>query len=406
MKRWMSLLLCAVLLLCGVCSSAENEGINEADMAAYAGCVNALAVEYGIPVILWDCSVHVNRAQLRVNYPQYVEAIMACYPSGRDPGNAGDDGAFEAESAAEAAANFGPGFNLGNTLDATSYNIEQEKASTVGWIVQWGKKGAGGRVLPEAWETAWGQPLTTPAIADYIVSLGFGTVRIPVTWAEHLDSEGRVDPLWMARVQEVVDLFHSRGVYCIINLHHDGGADGWIEASEAGYAQYHERFASVWTQIAEVFEPYDERLLFESMNEVLDERNNWNAPSPEAARWINAWNQLFVDTVRATGGNNAERNLLVMTYSGGGARGNFDSFVLPRDPAEGHLMITVHNYDPQAFTWTNATWTRMTARWDEAVHGSQLRGEFQLYQEYAEKLGVPVVVGEYNADPKKYADYD
>ena len=406
MKRWISLMLCIVLLLCSGCSAADNEGINEADMAAYAGCVNTLAAEFGIPVILWDCSVHVNRTQLKVNYPQYVEAIMACYPPRTDPGNAGDDSAFEAESAAEAAVNFGPGFNLGNTLDATSYNIEQERAGTAGWIVQWGKKGADGKVLPEAWETAWGQPLTTPAIADYIVSLGFNTVRIPVTWAEHLDGENRIDPLWLARVKEVVDLFHSRGVYCIVNLHHDGGADGWIEASEAGYAQYHDRFASVWAQIAEAFKSYDERLLFESMNEVLDDRNNWNAPSPEAARWINAWNQLFVDTVRASGGNNAQRNLLVMTYSGGGAEGNFANFVLPEDPAEGHLMITVHNYDPQAFTWTTATWTKMTARWNEAVHGGQLRQAFRLYRQYSEKFGVPVVVGEYNADPKQYADYD
>ncbi len=411
MKRIAALLLALALLLGISCGAEEavppvETEYNEADLAAYAACINGLAVRYGVPVILWDCSTHVNRASLSLNHPAYVEAIMACYPPCADPGNAGDDAVFEEESAREAADRFGPGFNLGNTLDATSYSLEQARRGEEGWIVKWGQKDAAGRVLPSAFETAWGQPLTTQAIADYIIGLGFRVIRIPVTWAEHLDAEDRIDPAWLARVREVVDCFHSRGVYCILNLHHDGGADGWIEASEASYAQFSPRFAAVWTQIAEAFADYDERLLFESMNEVLDAHNNWNAPGPEAAKWIDAWNQLFVDTVRATGGSNARRNLLVMTYSGGGAAENFDRFTLPRDSAEGHLMITVHNYDPQAFTWTNATWTRMTARWDGAVHGALLEREFQLYQRYAEQFGVPVVVGEYNADPKRYADYD
>ena len=398
-------LLLAGLVLPGCAETAEDE-INEKDMAAYAECINRLSVEYGIPVILWDCSVHVNRAGLSVNYPMYIDAITGCYPDKTDPGNSGDDTVFEEESARQAADNFGPGFNLGNTLDSTSFNIEEARKGGKGWIVQWGAKDSAGRVKPTAWETAWGQPMTTQKLADYIISLGFTTVRIPVTWAEHLDGEDNVDAAWMARVKTVVDYFHYRGVYCIINLHHDGGADGWIEATRESYETYSGRFASVWRQIAETFGDYDERLIFESMNEVLDGNNNWNTPSADASGWINAWNRLFVDTVRETGGNNALRNLMVMTYSGGGADGNFASFVLPEDPADHHLMITVHNYDPQGFTWTNATWTKMTARWDENTLGGVLRRDFAVYAKYAEKFDVPIVVGEYNADPKKYADYD
>lgn len=406
-KRIISMLLGLALIIAPVSAvCAEESEYNESDLAAYAACVNSLSVEYGVPSILWDCSVHVNRRELRVNYPAYVEAIMSCYPADRTPGNGGDGSAFEEETAFEAAANFGPGFNLGNTLDSTSYNLTDARAGKKGWIVQWGKKDAQGNLLPEAWETAWGQPLVTEEQVEYILSLGFSTVRIPITWAEHLDENDRIDPMWMARVREVVDMFHSRGVYVIINLHHDGGADGWIEASSASYNAYSGRFASVWTQIAETFADYDERLLFESMNEVLDARNNWGSPTPAASEWINAWNALFVRTVRATGGNNEKRNLILMTYSGGGAEINFTSFVLPEDVIPGHLMITVHNYDPQGFTWTNATWTRMTARWDEATHGSVLRKSFEIYRRYSEQLGVPVVLGEYNADPKKYADYD
>lgn len=405
--RRLTAALCGVMLLCACLpAAAAGPAVNEPDMAAYAACVNSLAVEYGIPVILWDCSVHVNRAEQRVNYPQYVEAIMSCYPERTAPGNGGDNGAFEEETAFEAAAHFGPGFNLGNTLDSTSFNIADAARGEKGWIVKWGARDAQGNLLTEDWEKAWGQPVTTQEIADYVIGLGFNTIRVPVTWAEHLDENDQVDPRWMARVREVVDYFYGRGVYVIVNLHHDGGADGWIEATEASYTAFSGRFASVWSQICETFADYDERLLFESMNEVLDGANNWNAPSPDAAKWINAWNQLFVDTVRASGGNNARRNLIVMTYSGGGADGNFSRFVLPEDSAENHLMITVHNYDPQAFTWTNATWTKMTALWNESEHGGVLRSGFRTYARWSEHFGVPVVVGEYNADPKNYADYD
>lgn len=406
-KRMLCALLCAMLLLGSAPAAwAEGDEYNVSDLAAYAACINSLSVEYGVPSILWDCSVHVNRSELCVNYPAYVDAIMSCYPADRVAGNGGDNLVFEEETAFEAAANFGPGFNLGNTLDSTSYNLNDERAGKVGWIVQWGKKDAQGNLLPEAWETAWGQPLVTEAQVDYILSLGFTTVRIPITWAEHLDENNQIDPRWMARVKEVVDMFYSRGVYVIINVHHDGGADGWIEASEESYNTYGPRFAAVWTQIAETFAGYDERLLFEGMNEVLDPNNNWGTPTAEACRWINEWNGLFVRTVRATGGNNEKRNLILMTYSGGGGEANFASFVLPEDVHPGHLMITVHNYDPTSFTWTNVTWTRMTARWSDTAHGNVLRDAFAVYKKYSDKYGVPVVLGEYNADPKKYADYD
>lgn len=404
LRKLFAMLLC-VVLAAGMAFPCMAEEYNEPDMAAYAACVNSLGVEYGVPTLLWDCSVHVNRKELKVNFPAYVEAIMSCYPADRVPGNGGDNAIFEEESAFEAAANFGPGWNLGNTLDSTSYNLNEAREGKLGWIVQWGKKDAEGNLLPEAWETAWGQPIVTEEIVDYVLSLGFSTVRIPITWAEHIGENDQIEARWMARVKEVVDLFHSKGVYVIINMHHDGGADGWIEATEESYNTYGQRFAAVWTQIAQTFADYDERLLFESMNEVLDANNNWNAPSSEASKWINAWNALFVKTVRATGGNNAQRNLILMTYSGGGAESNFSSFVLPEENPE-HLMITVHNYDPQAFTWTTATWTKMTARWDNVAHSYALRRAFQTYKKYSNQFGVPIVLGEYNADPKKYADYD
>lgn len=144
MKRFVSMLLCIALLLGLLPMAHAEEGeYNEKDMAAYAACVNSLAVEYGVPTILWDCSVHVNRKELRVNYPSYVDAIMGCYPD-HAAGNGGDNAVFEEETALAAAANFGPGWNLGNTLDSTSYNLNDANA------VRWAGSSSGERRMPRA----------------------------------------------------------------------------------------------------------------------------------------------------------------------------------------------------------------------------------------------------------------
>ncbi len=384
-----------------------NEDLSEynvTDLEAYAKCVNTLAVENNMSAFLWDCSVYMDRANLTSKYPTCTKEMIAPYGSISVPGNGKDNGIFEEESASTAVKNFGAGWNLGNTLDSTSYNIVNSANGEDGWILKYGKKDSNGNYLPSDWETSWGQVATTQEIADFVLNEGFNAIRIPVTWAEHLDSDNNVDAIWMARVKETVNYFYDKGVYCILNAHHDGGADGWIEAYEDSYTKYHDRFAKLWTQIAEEFKNYDERLLFEGFNEVLDENNNWG-DSASGCEWINKWNQLFVDTVRATGGNNAERNLVVMTYAGGGSEFNFSRFILPTDSTENHLIVEVHNYDPQAFTWTTATWTTMTAKWSSSAENT-LKNDFAVYNKYADKFGVPVIVGEYCADPKKYADYD
>ncbi len=405
--RLICLGLSVLLCLAGHGSAgAGQEEWNIADIASYAATVNRLAAENRIPAFVWECSEYVDRRTLTIPVPEYLDGIMSCYVSREDPGNMGDDAVFEEEDAWHAAALMTPGINLGNTLDATSFNQKEAQQGKLGWIPQWGAKGADGKVLPSAWETAWGQPVTTGEIADFMLAPGFQAVRIPVTWAEHLDERDRVDPAWMARVRQTVDLFYSRGVYVILNAHHDGGADGWLKAEEDAYRKYSGRFESLWKQIGETFADYDERLLFEGFNEMLDGESNWNTPDAEAMKWLNAWNQLFVDTVRSLGGHHLKRNLIVMTYAGNGSESSLAQFVLPADAVQGHLMVEVHNYDPQAFTWTNATWTRMTARWNEKTHGEILRRAFDVYRKYSDLWHVPFVLGEYNADMKKYADYD
>ena len=215
---------------------------------------------------------------------------------------------YEFESSYEAVTNMGVGWNLGNTLESLWAGDTDGR--------DW-----------EKWETGWGQAVTTPALMNMMRDAGFGAIRVPVSWGVHMDADGKVYEEWMNRVNEVVDYVLDAGLYCIINVHHDTGADeelAWLVASSEGYAREKQRYEGLWRQIAERFRDYDHRLLFESYNEMLDEARSWCFASlgvgydavmaADAYDSINRYAQSFVDVVRSTGGNNAERNLVVNTY--------------------------------------------------------------------------------------------
>ena len=386
---------------------------NYPEIAKYATHINNLfAADDNLIGFWWDCSDIVIRKELTA-HQEVIDGIMNCYenwPTYHTQGNG-----YIEESAFTAVKNMKTGWNMGNTLDSNSYvaiwdsennqwydNWSSTKDDEKGWMVKWND----GLIT---WETGWGQPKTSNEIIALVKSLGFDSVRMPVTWGEHISADGIIDPAWMARVKECVDYVIANDMYCIINLHHDGGASGWIKACESSWNQYNERFENIWTQIATEFKDYDERLIFESMNEVLNEKANWNPNASESKAanvYINKWNQLFVDSVRATGGNNQTRNLVVMTYAGAGdANVLANDFALPTDSVKDHLIIEVHNYSPHGFTWSDATWTVMTAIWNEKSHGSVLDREIGLLSQKAKEFNAPIIIGEYAAFPKKYSDF-
>lgn len=255
--------------------------------------------------------------------------------------------AQEFESATDAVKNMGVGWNLGNTLDA---NKADETWTTT-----------------EQHETCWLQPVTTFELMKMMKDAGFTAIRIPITWYQEIDENGTVKEAWMNRVKEVVDYVLDNGMYCIINVHHDTGADvgAWIKASGSNYAANKEKYEVLWKQIAEKFKDYGQNLLFEAYNEMLDENNCWNYPTysnngkyDEAAandsyEAVNSYAQSFVNVVRATGGNNATRNLIVNPYaaSSGGIWGTnthpqepLTEMKLPQDEVANHLIFEVHSY--------------------------------------------------------------
>ena len=313
---------------------------------------------------------------------------------------------YTIESAADAVAHFDTGWNLGNTLDSNSANN--------GWIGKYGTKNTDGSIATSAWETAWGQRVTTKAMIAKSKAAGFNAIRVPVSWEEHMSTTAPygISDIWMNRVEEVVNYVLDNGMYCILNVHHDGGANGWVKANETYYNGYKDKFVSLWTQIGQRFNKYNGNLLFESTNEVLDnDDNNWSV-STSGIEYVNKLNQLFVDTVRATGGNNATRNLVVMTECGNSGSTALGGMTIPNDSTSGHIVVEVHNYDPQGFTTTDATWTKMYSTWS-ASDESTMNAEFDVMKNFSTTKNIPLIIGEYAAfrkkcdnDSTKYNDSD
>ena len=275
------------------------------------------------------------------------------------------------ETAAEAVKNMKVGWNLWNTLDSHSGGAD--------W----------GLTKPQDWETCWGNPVTKPELMKMMRKAGFNAIRVPVTWHTHMDANEQVDPEWMKRVHEVVDYVIDQGMYCILNTHHDNGA--WIVADPENYEQYHERFEKLWQQIAEEFKDYDEHLVFEAYNEVLDKYQSWFLPSEEdgtmhveqAYNALNAYAQSFVNVVRSTGGNNIERNLVINTYSGCVGPWNihaesFEKMNIPKDVTKDHIIFGIHCY------WL--------------IINEDVDGILNNIRQYITSRGIPTIISEWGYD--------
>lgn len=210
------------------------------------------------------------------------------------------------------------GWNLGNTLDA--------------------KGGMG-----VASENAWGNPTTTKEMILAVKEAGFDVIRIPVTWDGHMLASGdfMIHDKWMERVKEVVDYAYEEGMYVIINMHHEE----WLYPSYDNQEAAATRLKAAWTQIATYFMEYDEHLIFEGMNEprMIGTPNEWNGGNQEGWDVVNYLGKTFVEAVRATGGNNRYRQLMVPGYAASSSGNALQAIQLPEDD---HIILSVHAYLP------------------------------------------------------------
>lgn len=294
----------------------------------------------------------------------------------------------------------GAGWNLGNTMEAFS---------------EYGPN-----------EEMWGNPKVMPELFAAVKNTGFNTVRIPVTLLSAIGSapDYKIDSAWLNRVKEVVDYAYNQGLYVILDgVHGDGyhSINGsWLLVTESDQEAVKDKYQKVWKQYAEMFKDYDEHLIFESMNEVFD--GNYANPDTSLYKNLNAYNQVFVDTIRQSGGNNADRWLLIPGWNTNIDHTSLNyGFELPTDnyrsssiaSDEQRIMISAHYYSPYEFALDNSShitqWGSIAAdSWRKSTWGQEDYMDSQLAQMYNTFVtkGYPVVIGEYCATDKSDQDAD
>lgn len=297
-------------------------------------------------------------------------------------GGTSSDSGDQAETTTEAAAEPAPvvsaaelvkemklGWNLGNTLDAS-----QPTWTKVTDAVKF--------------ETSWGNVQTTQEIIDTVKAAGFNVVRIPVTWDVHIGDapDYTIQPEWMARVKEVVNYAYGDGTFVILNLHHEE----WHFPSEENYPAASEKLKAVWTQIAAEFADYDQHLIFEGMNEprMKGTPQEWSGGTPEAREVINKLNADFVSTIRAQGGNNPDRCLMIPTIAASGDSAALQGVTVPEDDK---VIVSIHAYKPYGFALDK----NGTKEFDPAADTGEIDNIMNNLKTNFLDKGIPVVIGEY-----------
>ena len=289
--------------------------------------------------------------------------------------------AVTGKTAKQITAQMGTGWNLGNTLDATG----------------------GGNSLNS--ETSWGNPKTTKAMIDAVKKQGFNTVRIPVSWGNHTTGNNfTIDSKWLARVKEVVDYCIDNDMYVILNIHHDTSTQYYYPSST--YKTQSVKFVkSIWTQVAKYFKDYDQHLVFETLNEprlVGAGKDEWwfpvNNPSSEvrdSISVINTLNQTAVTAIRAAGGKNSDRCIMVPGYGASIDGCTTSTFKLPNDSTPDRLIVSIHAYTPYNFA-LNANGT--------AEFKDDMKNEvdylYNTIKSHFIDKGIPAIIGETSASNK------
>lgn len=265
------------------------------------------------------------------------------------------------------------GWNLGNTLDAF--------ASGVSGL---------------ATETCWGNPKTTKAMIDKIKQMGFNTVRIPITWSGHCGGAPNytIDSAWMNRVEEVVNYVLDNDMYAIINLHHEESS--WLVPTYANKDKATAQIIKLWEQIGNRFKNYSDYLIFEAMNEprVIGSSTEWSGGTPEYRSVINSLNQAAVNTIRASGGNNAKRFIMIPTHAATSLTDAVNDLVIPNN--DSRVIVSLHMYSPYYFAMVATS----TPTWGSASDKSSLSNELEAIYNKFVKNGRAVVIGEFGSIDK------
>lgn len=297
-------------------------------------------------------------------------------------------------SAQEIVYDMGIGINLGNTMEACG-----------DWIDKTGGV--------KAYETAWGSPEITAKMISGYAEAGFKTLRVPVAWTNLMSIDGKytISSDYIARVKQIVDWAIESGMYVIVNEHWDYG---WIEeaAKDDKKAETLKKYRTIWEQLAPVFKDYGVQLVLESQNEELGsfglyndwaaQDDAWKAAKEKSYKLCTEINQIFVDVVRASGGNNAKRLLYISGYNTGIDKTCDKLFVMPEDSAN-KMAVSVHYYAPAnyAILENDTDWGKVSINWGTDAEIKYLEDQVKLMKENFTDKGIPVIIGEYGC-PRTY----
>jgi endoglucanase len=326
-----------------------------------------------------QCTIIVMKKLKSVLGLLFCILVVACSASPDKTSEAVIPGPFVDVTAVELAGNIRVGWNLGNTLDA----------SDLTWL--------GNSPAVADMETAWGNPVTTKATIDAVKKAGFNAIRIPVSWGKCANKDYTIRADWMRRVQKIVDYAVSNDMYIILNTHHDEGIFKFLDKD---MPESRKAFQRIWEQIAETFRDYNEKLIFEGLNEPRTKGSaaEWNGGTVEERNNLNLLHQLFVDTVRASGGNNVKRILMVSTYAASATVAAMNGLVIPADPLNesNRIIVSIHAYEPYNFALNEnsnvTTWSKNNLSDTSPITGWVDRA-YTLFV----SRGFPVILGEFGS---------
>ncbi len=254
----------------------------------------------------------------------------------------------------------GPGWNLGNSFDV----IDRDK-------------------------TAWGNPLPNRMIIDAAADLGFRTLRIPITWNFHQRASEpyEIESQYLDNIEEIVQFGLQNGMHVIINVHHD---NEWVVPRAESAEETNARLRSLWTQVGEQFIAYNDSLIFETLNEPRIEGipEEWTGGTEDGRSFVNEFNKTAVDAIRATGGNNALRHIMIPTWAASTVPETMDDLEIPNDDPK--VIVSLHSY----FDWDFAGLAQDT--WGTDEDRAALQAELErIHQKWIIEENRPVVLGEW-----------
>ncbi len=292
-------------------------------------------------------------------------------------------------STMEIVKDMGLGINLGNTFESCGSWINASSVTN--------------------YETGWGSPVITEEIIKGYADSGFGVLRVPVAWSNMMTGNYDINPEYLARVKQVVDWALNSGMYVILNIHWDGGWWEKFAGKDKDECMY--KYERIWTQLTEEFKDYSDKLMFESLNEEGCWDSLWNRYSGEGDKnaaydLLNEINQKFVDLVRASGGNNKKRHLLIAGYGTDIALTCDELYKMPDDP-QNRCAVSVHYYTPSTFAILekDASWGKCRTDWGTQADMAELEKNMDMMKEHFVDKGIPVIIGEYGC-PVKNKDKD